>query len=166
MRTRLTSFLFATLTGWAALAHGEGLGQSMGIFVYPAGGQSAEQQGQDDYECFSWAKQQTGYDPMNPPSAVAQAHQEGPSGTRLRGAARGAAAGAIIGEVADDDAGKGAAIGATAGALRGGRQDRLQRQEHAQQAEQNATAQASAAENQFRTAYSTCMQGREYSVNF
>ena len=34
-------------------------------FVYPNKGQSAQQTEQDKYACYEWAKQQTGYDPMN-----------------------------------------------------------------------------------------------------
>lgn len=149
-----------------AAAHAQNLVDSLGVYVYPAEGQDSEQQSKDDYECFAWAKQQTGYDPMNPPEVVAQAPDQGPSGARLKGAARGAAGGAIIGEIADDDAGKGAAIGATVGAMRSGRQDRLQRQAQSEQAEQAASQQQSAMANQFRSAYATCMEARKYSVNY
>ncbi|HTY48644.1 MAG TPA: DUF6515 family protein [Steroidobacteraceae bacterium] len=33
------------------------------LYVYPKNGQSQEQQSRDQYECYSWAKQQTGFDP-------------------------------------------------------------------------------------------------------
>lgn len=33
------------------------------LFVYPAAGQTAEQQANDRFECHDWASQQTGYDP-------------------------------------------------------------------------------------------------------
>src|SRR3989449_5187137 len=33
------------------------------VMVYPAKGQSAEQQTRDSGECQTWAKQQTGFDP-------------------------------------------------------------------------------------------------------
>lgn len=33
------------------------------LFVYPAAGQSAEQQATDRFECHDWASSQTGYDP-------------------------------------------------------------------------------------------------------
>ena len=106
----------------------------MGIFTYPTANQTPEQQSADDYECFTFAKGQTGYDPMNPTQVVAATPDQGPTGARVGGAARGAAAGAIIGEVASDDAGKGAAIGATLGVMRGGRQNRQQRAQQSQQA--------------------------------
>jgi len=34
-----------------------------GFSIYPKNGQSQEQQSADRYECHSWAKAQTGYDP-------------------------------------------------------------------------------------------------------
>ena len=33
------------------------------MFIYSAKGQSAEQQKKDEFECYQWAVQQTGYDP-------------------------------------------------------------------------------------------------------
>ena len=44
------------------------------MFIYPADGQSQEQQDRDRFECHSWAVQQTGFDPTNP-SSVPQASQ-------------------------------------------------------------------------------------------
>jgi pyruvate/2-oxoglutarate dehydrogenase complex dihydrolipoamide acyltransferase (E2) component len=159
--------LLLTMLGLASgAAYSESLSKSLGIIVYPAEGQDAEQQGRDDYECFSWAKDQTGYDPMNPPEVVAEAPDQGPSGARLRGAARGAAGGAIVGEIADDNASDGAAIGATVGAMRAGRQDRQSRQAQAQQAEQAAQQQAAASADHFKGAYATCMEARRYAVNY
>jgi len=150
----------------AFLAHADTLGSSMGIFIYPSQNQSQEQQQTDDYECFNWAKSQTGYDPMNPPQAAASPQQQGPSGARLGGAARGAAGGAIIGEIADDDAGKGAAIGATVGAMRAGREDRKNRQEQAQQAEQAAVQEQASNAQQFKNAYGACIEARGYSAKY
>ena len=66
--------------------------------VYPAQGRSAEQQEQDKYQCYLWAKDQTGVDPTQPVEAApAPSLQRG-------GAVRGAAVGATAGTV-------GAAIG-------------------------------------------------------
>lgn len=41
------------------------------LFVYPKNGQSAEQQARDRYECHSWAKDQTGFDPTQPGGVTA-----------------------------------------------------------------------------------------------
>ncbi len=152
--------------GWQMSVSAATLASSMGIFTYPTQSQTLEQQSRDDYDCFAFAKGQTGYDPMNPPQVVAQAPDQGPDGSRLRGAARGAAGGAIIGEIADDDAGKGAAIGATLGAMRGGRQSRQKKQQQAQQAEQAAQQQMAGMENTFKNAYGACIEARGYSVKY
>jgi len=155
----------------------QSLSKSLGVVVFPAKGQNAQQQSQDEGECYAWAKTDTGVDPMAPPAPPAQPSQQatqpsGPDGSRVRGAARGAAAGAIIGEIADDDAGKGAAIGATAGAMRGGAQSRRNKaaaESEAQQQQQAAQQQAAAAQQQqrelFNKAFSACMQAKSYTVN-
>lgn len=79
------------------------------LIVFPAKGQSQEQMEKDKFECYQWAKGQTGFDPMQAqPSAQAPPPQrQGPPGERVRGAARGAAVCAVAGEIASD-AGKGA----------------------------------------------------------
>lgn len=63
--------------------------------------------------CFTWAKNQTGIDPLNPPKVQADQVEKGPDGSTINGAAAGAAIGAIAG-----DTGKGAAIVAVVGGLR------------------------------------------------
>jgi uncharacterized protein YcfJ len=153
------------------------LSTSLGMVVFPAKGQTPQQQAQDEGECYAWSKGQTGVDPMAPPPAAAPASPQATTktpaadGSRVRGAARGAAAGAVIGEVADDDAGKGAAIGATAGVIAGGRQSRKNQQQAAQQAtqqQQQATQQAQAANQQqldlFRKGFAACLEPKGYTV--
>jgi uncharacterized protein YcfJ len=150
---------------------------SLGMVVFPAKGQTPQQQAQDEGECYAWSKGQTGVDPMAPPPAATQSAAEpaqskpAADGSRIRGAARGAAAGAIIGEVADDDAGKGAAIGATAGVVAGGRQSRKNQQAAAQQAtqqQQQATQQAQVANQQqldlFKKGFAACLEPKGYTV--
>jgi hypothetical protein len=128
--------------------------------VYPAKGQSAQQQQRDDGECYAWAKGNTGIDPAvvasTPPPPA------GPTtggGERARGAVRGAVGGAAIGAIAGD-AGKGAAIGAVVGTMAGGRQARQN---------QAARQQAAASDQQqkiatFYRAYGACMEGRGYTI--
>ncbi len=41
-------------------------GAQMDLIVYPKNGQSKEQQSADQYECHTWAKGQTGFDPTQP----------------------------------------------------------------------------------------------------
>ncbi|MBI5041841.1 MAG: hypothetical protein HZB57_11785 [Gammaproteobacteria bacterium] len=132
-------------------------------YVYPAKGQSAQQQKQDEYQCYDWARQQSGYDPMQAASQPAPAQAPAPTGGRLRGALRGAAGGAVIGEIANDDAGKGAAVGAVAGTMVGGAR---QRQAQAQQQAQVQQQQAASAQQQqgYQRAYGACLEGRGYTV--
>ncbi len=54
----------------------QSLSSSLGVVVFPAKGQSAQQQGQDEGECYAWSKGQTGIDPMAPPPAAAPPPQQ------------------------------------------------------------------------------------------
>ncbi len=138
----------------------QSISASLGVVPYPSKGQSAKQQSSDEGQCYTWAKQQTGIDPVA--TASAPTKQEGPAvggGERVRGAARGAAGGALIGAVAGD-AGKGAAIGAVGGTMVGGHRARKNKEAKEQQAEhaKSATLQ------QFNKAFGACMEGRGYTV--
>ncbi len=63
---------------------GEALSQE--LFIYPEEGQSAEQQEKDKFECYSWAKGNSGFDPMAPPTATAPPPQkEAAKGGAARG---------------------------------------------------------------------------------
>ena len=148
------------------------------VFMYPARGQSQQQQDRDRYECHSWAVGQTGFDPSRASAASAPPPpppppQEAPQGGLLRGGARGAAIGAVGGAIGGD-AGKGAAIGAATGAMIGGIRRREQMQRQAQQQssyQQQAAAQANqgsanaAQRDKYNRAMTACLQGRGYTVN-
>ncbi|MGH9366859.1 MAG: hypothetical protein ACRD3M_04195, partial [Thermoanaerobaculia bacterium] len=83
--------------------------------VYPAKGQSPQQQQKDQGECQVWATQSTGIDPAElAQTPVPQQQSSVGGGERVQGAARGALGGLAIGAIAGD-AGQGAAIGAVAG---------------------------------------------------
>jgi len=43
--------------------------QAQDLIVYPAQGQSNDQMEKDKFECYTWAKGQTGFDPMQIPTA-------------------------------------------------------------------------------------------------
>jgi hypothetical protein len=137
------------------------------LMIYPNRGQSAQQQEKDKYECYSWAKQQTGFDPMEAPRASAPPPQkEAQQGGFMRGAVRGGAVGAIAGAIGDD-AGKGAAIGAAAGGLIGGmrRRDQATREQQAQdQWAQQQSAEYSQKRNTYNRAYGACLEGKGYTV--
>jgi len=119
-------------------------------YVYPAKGQSTEQQQKDEWECHQWAVQQTGFDPSQP------IEQSVPRYSAMGGAARGAALGAAGGAIGGN-AGEGAAIGAAVGGLRS-----IMRDRQANEAQQQAYSDASAG---YDRAYGACLQGRGYTVN-
>jgi hypothetical protein len=139
------------------------LASGLGLFVFPSNDQNKETQDADEMACYKWAKEQTGVDPLNPPEVQAAQVDRSADGTAIRGAAGGAAAGAAIGAIAGD-AGKGAAIGAVAGGLRGWRAkvvgDEMQQQQN------NAAAAAATEEmmNNFKKAFSACLEGKGYTV--
>ncbi len=132
------------------------------LFIYPNKGQSAEQQDKDKFECYSWAKNSSGFDPMAPPTATAPPpQQQAKKGGVIRGAAGGAAVGAIVGD--SDDAKKGAAVGGLLGGMRRNEQKR-QQQHDQQQWEQEQTQQYAQARNNYNRGYAACLEGRGYTV--
>ena len=144
-----------------------GSAMAQDLFIYPTKGQNKEQLEKDKYECYRWAKDQTGFDPMQQPQATAPPPQQQPrQGGLLRGAGRGAAVGAVGGAIAGD-AGKGAAIGAASGALIGGMRRRSQARNQQQAEEQWAQEQAAAYQQKRGTydrAFGACLEGRGYTV--
>ncbi|HED17726.1 MAG TPA: hypothetical protein ENI64_13050 [Gammaproteobacteria bacterium] len=133
------------------------------VIVYPKKGQSNEQMEKDKYECYSWAKGTTGFDPMVTPTAsTPPPSNQQKSGGVVRGAAIGAAAGAIFG-----NSSKNTRNSAYAGAAIGGLRQRSQNQQSAQQRadwERNETNRYANARNEYNRAYSACLDGRGYSV--
>lgn len=152
----LLVFMTASILSSAAWAAGD-------LFVYPAAGQSQEQQQKDEYECYAFAKSNSGFDPMQAPTATSAK----PADTRSTGGTtlRGAGLGAIVGGIADgsDGAKTGAAIGAASGLLFGGARNSNTRKEQ-QQWEQQQQQQYANNRNNYNRAFSACMEGREYSV--
>jgi hypothetical protein len=147
----------------AAPAQKTGLGKSLGLYVFPSKGQDQKTQDADEYACYKWAMEQTGVDPMNPPKVEVQPTKKGPDGSAIKSAAGGAAAGAAIGALTGD-AGEGAAVGAVVGALRG-RRSRINRQRsQQQQAQQQAASHQKALMDNFKKAFTACMEGKGYTV--
>jgi hypothetical protein len=137
------------------------------LMVFPAKGQTKDQQEKDEFDCYRWAKDQSGFDPMEVPKATAPPPQEeAKQGGVARGAARGAVTGLAVGAIAGD-AGKGAAIGAAGGGLIGGarRRDQKAREEKKQeQWAQNQAANYQQNRNNYNRAYSACLEGKGYTV--
>lgn len=133
---------------------------AMDLFIYPASGQSPEQQRRDELDCRLWAIDQTGFDPTLPvqdaPSHTPppQVQRQGPDMTRstVRGAAAGTNQGALrgVGRQADQ---------------RRSQQEATQdwaRQQQIQQAERQQLQQYR--RQSFNRAVTACMEGRGYSV--
>jgi hypothetical protein len=133
------------------------------LYAYPAKGQSQQQQKADEAECYKWAMDQSGIDPLNLPKTDTVVAQTGRTGGAAKGAAKGAAAGAAVGAIAGD-AGEGAAIGAAAGGAKGRRAGKQA------QAQQNQKAQTEAANKEkeimdsFKKGFSACLEGKGYTI--
>jgi hypothetical protein len=142
------------------------------VYYYPMQGQSIKQQDRDRYECYLWAKQQTGFEPSQPYLAPHQrtylVPDPEPGRDTVAGAVTGAALGAIIG--APHSTGEGALIGALAGGMLGAASDsvRQERTKTIQDAyDRSDTLRYAGLERQadnYRRAMKACLAGRGYSV--
>ena len=139
------------------------IGKGLGLYIFPTKNQDQETQDADEMACYKWAKEQTGVDPINLPQIQAEQVNRAPEGHAVVGAAKGAAAGAAIGAIAGD-AGKGAAIGAVAGGLAGRRAKVAGDQREQQQNNAEAAAQEKALMDNFKKAFSACMEGKGYTI--
>ena len=140
--------------------------------IYPAQGQSQDQLEKDKFECYTWAKGETGFDPMQMPTASSPApsqEKKSVGGSALKGGAIGAAGGAIIGGIAGGkkSARKGLAIGGLSGGALGGvrssRQNRQAEQDR-KRWEQQESNKYMRQRNDYNRAYSACLSGRGYTV--
>lgn len=133
------------------------------LMIFPNSGQTAEQQEQDKFACYSWAKGESGFDPMAPPTATEPPPQsQAQKGGVARGAVRGAAVGGIVGD-SSKSAKRGAAAGAAVGGMR--RQDQKRKEEAArQQWEQDQQRIYAENRNRYNRAYAACLEGKDYTV--
>ena len=131
------------------------------FYIYPKNNQDAQQQQKDESECYVWARNQTGFDPMAAPVASSPPPQvdSGADGSVMRGAARGA----VIGGVVDDEWGKGAAAGALIGGMRKRDRQRSQQAER-ERWEQEQAARYQEQRNSYNRAFKGCMEARDYSL--
>jgi hypothetical protein len=128
--------------------------------AYPAREQSREQSEQDRFTCYQWARETTGFDPAQTPSASAP--PPAATGSTMAGAVGGALVGVAIGAIAGHP-GRGAAIGALSGGLIGGAHEYNSDQERDQYIRQQ-TANFAEKRDEYNRAWSACMEGRGYSV--
>ena len=154
------------------------LAATMDVYVFPAEGQTASEQSVAEADCYTWAVQNTGKDPFElskqaeqQQQQAAQAQQEASQvgqGAGASGAVHGAAAGALVGAIAGD-AGKGAAYGAAAGVVAGrrrGRQANAQAQDQVEKQSAQAQQATQADLDNFKKAFSVCLEAKDYMVKF
>jgi len=166
-----------TFIAVSALATAAAFAQTGEPIAYPARGQDAKQQDQDRYQCYDWARGQSGFDPTRvaeappmPSAPPAQQQQQKPqaSSDPTGGMAKGAIGGAAIGELAHKDVGHAAA----AGALGSGLLTKIKQQQQAsKQASAPAPVPVAAAPNPrlqqkaaYDRAFAACLEGRGYTV--
>lgn len=155
------------------------LAATLQVYVFPSNGQPASQQSKDEGACYQWAVKETGSDPFDlqkHESAVAQQEKEktqeieaAGAGAGAKGGLGGAAAGALIGEVSHGDVGESAAIGAAVGVIAGRRKARLEKEEAAEQVQGQSQQAVQADEAKiagFKKAFSTCLEGKKYTVKY
>ena len=148
--------LAAMLTAGAAVAQD--------LMIYPAQNQTPEQQERDKFECYGWAKGESGFDPMVQPRATEPPPEQ--QSTR-GGVLRGAAIGGVVGNIAGDDSSD-RRDARRAGAVIGGLKQRntKRRNEQAQQQwEQEQQQIYQQNRNNYNRAYSACLTGRGYTVS-
>ncbi|HTS84314.1 MAG TPA: hypothetical protein VMG61_04345 [Usitatibacter sp.] len=148
MRTLALATIAAAAVAWNASAQ---------QYVYPAKGQSPDQQKQDEAACGTWATQQSGFNPSAPPPAPPQG-QAPVTGSGAR--ARGAAAGAIVGAATGNDTGD----AAKAGAVAGGVAQRGSNRRAARDQQAAASQQQSAGQDAYLKARGACLEGKGYTV--
>lgn len=163
----------------AAQAQQKSLSATLEVYVFPTDGQDSSQQSVDEGECYEWAVNNVGMDPFDAAKQADAAAQqsdaqkqqasESTRGAGAGGAVKGAAAGAVIGEIANDDASEGAAWGAAIGAVSSRRRARAAEAEAHQQAEAQEQQTVQATEEQvdnFKKAFSVCLEAKDYMVKY
>ena len=142
------------------------------VYYFPLREQSIEQQDRDRFECYLWAKKETGFDPSHPHLIPHQrtyvVPDPEPGADTVAGAFTGAVLGAVIG--APHSSGEGAVIGAIAGGALGAASDTA-RQERAAQIENRINQEPASGyaalerqASQYRRAMKACLEGRGYKV--
>jgi hypothetical protein len=155
------------------------LAATMNVYAFPQAGQKPDKQSKDEADCYTWATSNTGSDPFALSKQQAQQQQQtqqqvqqakaSQQGAGARGFAGGAVTGAVIGEIANDDAGQGAAWGAAVGGIAARRRAKEHSDAAASQAQQSGQQQQQATAQQienFKKAFSVCLEGKQYLVKY
>ena len=171
--------LTAVLSFTTVQAQQQSLSSTLEVYVFPTEGQDSSQQSMDEAECYEWAVGNVGMDPFDAEKQTAAAEEQADAqkqqasqstkGAGAGGAVRGAAAGAVIGEIANDDASEGAAWGAAIGAVSSRRRARAAEAQAHEQAEAQKQQTVQATEEQvdnFKKAFSVCLEAKDYMVKY
>ena len=139
------------------------------IYFYPSQGQAVARQERDRYECYQWARSQTGIDPGMTPVRGTTTMIVEPQVTGA-GAAVGAVTGAAVGAATSGRHGGGGAVvlGAIIGSMLGAVTESANANARAQSQSRALDLRSQAAESQqvdaFRRAMGACMSSRGYSI--
>lgn len=145
---------------------------SVTLYFYPTKGQSKSQTDRDRFECYQWAKKQTGYDPSQKQLAPHQRIEVQSATPPGADTAAGAFTGAVIGSMLSPRHGHGESMvfGAITGAMLGAASEEA-KQQHAEQIQQHYDtkdaqryAQLERQASDYRRAMSACLEGRGYTV--
>ena len=162
MLTQNLSAQVSTIPDTSKMKYNE-ISSKLNLYVFPAKNQSQSQQKSDEFECYKWASEQSGIDPLNMPQVKAAPVATGPDGSAVKGAAKGALVGVAVGSIGGE-AGKGAGAGAIVGAAGGIRQKKVGQAKAQEQANANAAAQEQAIKDSFVKAFSACIEGKGYTT--
>jgi hypothetical protein len=179
MRIYSLAVLGFSVLASGAHAQSKSLAATIDVYVFPANGQTTEQQSKDEAECYGWAVTNTGADPFDLQKQAAAAQQQteqqvqqaqaATQGAGAKGAVAGAAAGGLIGAVADEDKSEAAAAGAAVGIIVARRKAKSASQQATASAQQSGAATQQATAEQianFKKAFSVCLESKKYMVKF
>ena len=169
MRDKVLSMLVVSV-GVVITAQAQQPGQytsPLGLFAFPANGQSPATQAADEAACYQWAQGATGIQNPTQPPAPVQAQQTDSGGRAGRGALRGAAAGALINEGFgyEHNQSEAAWAGAIIGGARGAKEAQVRNQQAQQKASATNDANFQAQMDTFNKAFKACLEGKKYTVN-
>ena len=148
------------------------------MYFYPSQGQSVERQDRDRFECYQWARNQTGTDPGMTPIRGPAPEYDAPQVTGA-GAAVGAVAGAAIGAAGSTSgprygrgrggggSAEGMIMGAIIGSIIGAAAENAGAEAQARANEARARRDAAGVDvplDGFRRAMGACMSSRGYSI--
>ena len=181
MNRFLSAILIISLPVAGAFAQdpSKSIASTLDVYAFPKDGQSSEQQSKDESACYDWASSNTGVDPFAAQKQAEQAAQKtdqqvaaaqgATRGAGAAGAVGGAAAGALIGEIAGNDVGNSAGWGAAVGLIAARRRAHAASEQAQEQAVVQGVQQQELSAGQidnFKKAFSACLEGKNYLVKY